>query len=106
LFRAHGSPPPLSREAIIPFGNDQRSRRSESAKNVRSLHGGRIKVALSTSRHLSIREKVLIFALIPSLLAWTVFFLVLTGNFQTAVQVVCTIIAAGFVGWHLGESYR
>lgn len=57
----------------------------------------------SASRVRTVTENIFVFALIPSLLMWTVVLLVLTGDLKGAIQVLCAAIAAGFVGWHLGE---
>lgn len=43
------------------------------------------------------------YALIPSLLVWTVVLLAVSGDLGGALQVMCASIAAGFVGWSLGS---
>src|SRR5690606_9220383 len=51
-------------------------------------------------------ERVVVFAVVPSLLAWTIILLLVTGQGQAAIQVGCTAVAAGYVGWHLCDVWH
>jgi hypothetical protein len=66
---------------------------------------GTRQVPVSRDKSRTVAENLLVFAVIPSLLIWTVLLLLLSGDYRGAVQVACTALAGGFVGWYLGETH-
>ena len=79
-------------EQVPRPGRDMRSVREQFHNNAR--------------RRLSLAEKLLLFAAIPSLLLSAVIIPAISGDFESALQVACTATAAGFVGWYLGGTIR
>lgn len=80
--------------------DDSQVRHTSGQSRDRSGFGG---IRFQSPRPRSVGENLLVFAVIPSLLMWAVIFLVVDGNWQGALQVVGTAVAAGFVGWVLGS---
>jgi len=51
-------------------------------------------------------QKIVVFAVVPSLIMWSIIWLVVSGHYLTAVAVGGISIASGIVGWLLAIAMR
>jgi len=86
-------------EATIKRNSDKSDPEHEPLRHV----GAGLQVRMPPRKQRSMPETLAVFAVIPSLLLWTMILLALGGDFKAALQIACTTIAAGFVGFYLGE---
>jgi hypothetical protein len=56
--------------------------------------------------HLSRFQKIVGFAVVPSLILWSIVWLAVSGHYLSAIAVGGTSVASGIVGWFLSIAMR
>ncbi len=51
-------------------------------------------------------QKIVVFAVVPSLILWSIVWLAVSGHYLSAIAVGGTSVASGIVGWFLSIAMR